>query len=142
MVDAGHLRPGPGSSDNAIIVSSPEAGVVLLVMKGHARAEALPEALAELARFVKSEPGFDYFYDLWNLRVYDSPVRVELTDFHRRVGLRSLHTLTRSRVVAMGVAVANLALGNRITVHSSRESFDQRLAARCREMARGRSLTP
>jgi hypothetical protein len=141
MVDAGHVRPGPGSSDNGIDVSSPATSIVLIVMRGHARAEAVPAALAELTRIVKGDGGFDYFYDLWNLRVYDSPVRVDLTEFHRKVGLRSLHTLTRSRVVAMGVAVANLALGNRITVHSSRESFDQRLGAVCQK-ARGRSLAP
>jgi hypothetical protein len=139
MVDAAPVRPSQGSSENGIDVSSPAGGVVLVVMQGHARAEAVPPALAELARIVKADPGFDYFYDLWSLQVYDSPVRVDLTDFHRKVGLRSLHTLTRSRVVAMGVAVANLALGNRITVHSSRESFDQRLAAVCRGAARGRA---
>jgi hypothetical protein len=136
MVDAARVRSGPGSNNSGITVSLPAAGVVHVVMEGHARAEMVPAALAELARIVKGDAGFHYFYDLWNLYVYDSPVRVDLTDFHRKVGLRSLHTLTRSRVVAMGVAVANLALANRVTVHSSRESFEQRLAAVCREAAR------
>jgi hypothetical protein len=136
MVDAARVRPGQGSNDNGIRISSPANGIVQVVMKGHARSEHVPSALAQLAHIVKGNAGFNYFYDLWDLHVYDSPVRIDMTNYHRTVGLRSLHTLTRSRVVAMGIAVANLALGNRITVHSSRESFDDRLATMCREATR------
>ncbi len=136
MVDAAPVRSSRGSSSNGIGISSPAPGLALVVMQGHVRTASVPAALHELAQIVKGNAGFHYFYDLWDLQVYDSPVRVDLTNYHRAVGLQSLHALTRSRVVAMGVAVANLALGNRITVHSGRESFDQRLAAMCREAAR------
>jgi hypothetical protein len=125
-----------GSPSSTIVITSPAPRVALLTMQGHARAEHVPAGIAQLTRIVKGDPDFDYFYDLWDLQGYDSPVRVDFTNFHRKFGLRSLHALTRSRVVAMGVAVANLALGNRITVHSGRESFDARLAELCRAARR------
>ena len=44
MVDAARVRPGQGSNDNGIRISSPANGIVHVLMKGHARAEHVPLA--------------------------------------------------------------------------------------------------
>lgn len=65
------------------------------------------------------------FGDAERMERYDSRLRVRLTELFRdnRKQLASLHVVSRSNLVAMGVAVANLALGNVITVHPSRAHF-------------------
>ena len=61
---------------------------------------------------------------------YESSCRVELTAWvlgHR--DRTSLHIGLRSRLVAMGVSVANLALGSLIQVHNDMRSLAAALAA-------------
>jgi hypothetical protein len=41
----------------------------------------------------------------------------------------TLHAYTRSKMVSMGVAVANLAIGGIATVHTSQDRFDEALSA-------------
>lgn len=66
--------------------------------------------------------GFHNWYAMDN---YDSVCRVELTSWvlsHRAQS--SLHIGLRSRMVAMGVAVANLALGSLIHVHNEPRAME------------------
>lgn len=69
--------------------------------------------------------GFHNWLDMSN---YDSQCRVELTAWVLRHRTQSvLHIGVTSRMVAMGVAVANLALGNLIHVHGDLASLEAAL---------------
>jgi hypothetical protein len=70
------------------------------------------------------------FHDWFDMSNYDSRCRVELTAWVMSHRQRSaLHIGLRSRMVAMGVAVANLALGNLITIHDDPVSLKSAFAA-------------
>lgn len=69
--------------------------------------------------------GFHNWLDMSN---YDSACRVELTAWvlrHRRASV--LHIALLSRMVAMGVTVANLALGNLIHIHNDSAGLEASL---------------
>ena len=68
--------------------------------------------------------------DFWSMPTYDSPLRLDLTSWllDHRPRVAELHVLTRSRIVTMGVAVANLALGGLVTNHRTRAPFDEAVA--------------
>ena len=60
---------------------------------------------------------------------YDGIVRLEITRFAARMipHVAATHVLVRSKLFAMTVAVANLALGHHLTVHDSRVVFEKAL---------------
>lgn len=65
------------------------------------------------------------FHDWLDMTGYDSASRVTLTDWvmsHRPES--RLYIGVRSRIVRMGVTVANLALGNLITIRQTREELE------------------
>jgi hypothetical protein len=71
------------------------------------------------------------FVDVELMTSYDTELRTEVTAAmgreRRRIGC--LHILVRSKIVAMGVSVANLALGGIMTIHGSAPPFQQALQA-------------
>ena len=70
--------------------------------------------------------GFHNWFDMTN---YDSACRVELTAWVLRHREQSaLHIGVASRMVAMGVTVANLALGNLMHVHADMKSLEAAVA--------------
>jgi len=65
------------------------------------------------------------FHEWLEMTSYDSPCRPELTRWvmsHREQSRLSI--ALRSKLVAMGVSVANLVLGNLIKVHDSAEALE------------------
>lgn len=66
------------------------------------------------------------FWDLRDLVNYHSDVRVLSTNvlLANRKKLASVHTLSTSKIVSMGVSVANLALGGIIKNHKTAVSFE------------------
>ena len=71
------------------------------------------------------------FFDAESLSNYDSAIRTELTAafFPDRSRIGSLHVLVKSRLVGMGVSVANLALGGIVSSSTERASFKSKLEA-------------
>ncbi|MDC3955792.1 hypothetical protein [Polyangium jinanense] len=65
------------------------------------------------------------FNDWWDLSGYDSDARLKLTDwiFWIRGKIVGSHILVRSKIVSMGVSIANLALGGMLTVYTDRQEF-------------------
>jgi hypothetical protein len=71
--------------------------------------------------------GFHNWLEMTN---YDSACRVELTAWVMRHRAQSaLHIGLRSRMVAMGVAVANLALGSLIQIYASEDEMETAVQA-------------
>jgi hypothetical protein len=71
------------------------------------------------------------FADLELMTSYDTELRTEVTAalVRDRKRIACLHVLVRSKIVAMGVSVANLALGGIMTIHGSAPPFQQALQA-------------
>jgi hypothetical protein len=57
-----------------------------------------------------------FFFDFWHMPTYDSEMRTEWTGFlvTHRARIDEIHIVARSKLVSMGVAVANVALGGAI----------------------------
>src|SRR3954470_12408897 len=128
---SGAERVGRSSgSQGEVEVLSVRNGVASLRMSGIAEQPAgkmIERALEQL--FARSER-LHTFWDLRDLVNYHSDVRVCSTNAllaQRGKKLVSVHTLSTSRIVAMGVSVANLALGGIIQNHKTAMSFEMAL---------------
>lgn len=117
------------SERGTVTVTRPVPHVELLRAEGHAPGEVV-DSILELRDVIIRESGrILIFDDLEMMTGYDSAVRVRLTEWSRlhKPKIGSFHILTRSRVAAMGVTVANLALGGHIRAHARREDFEAAL---------------
>ncbi len=109
----------------------PGRGIVVSQASGHGGAafitpflDLLDAAVAEGAREI---------WDDWaRITSYESEARVEILHWTRaRPDLApNIHVLVGSKLVAMGVSVANLALGNVFHTTSDRAEFERAVLAR------------
>lgn len=109
-----------------VTIRRPAKHIELIRCDGYAEAIHI-ELILKNREAILAECGrIALFDDLEDLRGYDSGVRLRLTDWGKkhRAQIVAFHILTRSRLVAMGVTVANLALGGHIRAHTNRASFD------------------
>jgi hypothetical protein len=82
-----------------------------------------------------SDRSVSMFFDTENLESYHSDLRIRLTErLARDRGRPTLSVLVRSKLVAMGVSVANLALRGAVVSHSNRSSFVTSLEAALAEL--------
>ena len=111
-------------------IRRPATHVEHLKAKGFANKEALAPILEQRDRIVRECGKIALFDDLEELEGYDSELRIGLTRWSRehRSVIVAFHILTKSRLVAMGVTVANLALGGSIRPHMQRKTFDVALS--------------
>jgi len=102
---------------------NPAPNVMAMALRGHGEAAFVEPIVALFARL--SGPALHLFADVAGLSSYDSALRTGLTArFARdRARIVDFPILLGSKIVAMGVAVANLALGGVVTAHTSRERF-------------------
>jgi len=118
------------SSDAYVItITRPRPHVELLRAEGRASAE-VADAILDHREKILSECGrIAIFDDLEHASGYDSNVRTRLTSWtsKHRPQITTFHILTGSRIVAMGVAVANVALGGSIKAHLKRADFEAAL---------------
>lgn len=70
------------------------------------------------------------FHDWMDLTGYDTKTRYRLTTWSasHRAAFEEVHLAVRSRLVAMGVQVANIALGGFMRVHTGHASLEVELA--------------
>ena len=103
--------------------------LVRIVMEGYVNGQVGTSAARALDAILRGATRCHAFWDLEAMVSYESAVRIECTrallDNPGRVG--AIQALARSKVVRMGVAVANLALQNRITMYMERGPFEAAL---------------
>lgn len=111
-------------------ITTVRPGVVLQRFRGHAlapMADVIAERLErEIARF-----GSIVVFDDWEEATgYESEVRIRLTAWtqSRLDRIPETHILVRSRLLAMGISVANLAVGNKLRAYTSRAEFEAALS--------------
>lgn len=131
-----NLSDGIRISDGRGIITlrNPAPHVELLRCEGHARAEHIDMVLESRERILRACGKLAIFDDLEDLRGYDSEVRTRLTAWSRenRPKIVAFHILFRSKLVAMGVSLANLAIGGVIVAHTRRAAFEHALTLELR----------
>jgi hypothetical protein len=105
---------------------------------GHGSLELAGAIQREMTPILEQNGRSIVFADWWDMTGYDSTARVELTAWMAKMRPRmsAFHVLVRSRLVAMGVSVANLALGGWIRSYSLRPPFLGAMQAEVTRMKR------
>ncbi len=113
-------------SQGEVEISRVGSSVALLRMVGVAEHAAAPVIEVALSSLFAGAHSLHTFWDLRDLVQYHSAVRVVSTNvlLNHRSSVLSVHTLSTSKIVAMGVAVANLALGGIVENHTNAASFE------------------
>lgn len=108
---------------------SPAAALLVIHVVGHGKGEFAALINEAFDRVTSNGARVHLFIDLGRMSGYDTALRVECTEHFRTrlASFESLQVLVQSRFVAMGVAVANLALRGLVTVHTLRAAFDHAL---------------
>ncbi len=131
-----HPHPGVlelSDERGRVTLERPASHVELLVGHGHASAGFAALIIAERETVLREAGRIAIFDDLSDVTGYDSAVRLELTAWSKanRPRIVSFHILTASRILAMGIGVASLALGGTIRAHTQREPFRAALEREC-----------
>ena len=104
--------------------------MIVIQFSGHLDLAHAQHMMAAVDRLRHTGRPVDAFNDWQAMESYDHEARLALTDWVRRIrpSFRSLHILQRSKIVSMGVSVANLALGGLLRAYTDRDSFQRALA--------------
>ena len=125
--------PPPSTSARLLEVCTPralvcchrlEAPILLFVVAGHGDGEAASRIVEWTSTASASGP-LHVFHDWRRMTGYDSAARERLSRHVQEMGPRiaSANLLVESRIMAMGVQVANMLLGGRLVTYSAREAF-------------------
>jgi hypothetical protein len=100
--------------------------IICWIIEGNGSLEVVKRVVQELEELAPKEGDFVVFNDTDRMPSYDPGFRNVLTDWSGSKGerLKAIHILTRSKVVAMGAAVANLMLGGNVKMYADRGGFE------------------
>jgi hypothetical protein len=103
--------------------------VFIIEFAGHLTIELAANLMSDTNRRLAHYSPIYIFNDWWEMKSYDTKARMELTAWAQRIRPRLLgvHLLVRSKLVAMGVSVANIALGSFLLAHAERPDFEAAL---------------
>ncbi len=116
------------SSRGEAQIAAPKPDVVMLKVTGHLDRPMGLRIIDTLNKIVPATKRLHVFCDWAEMTGYESDVRSAFTQWvasHR--AKVTFHLLVGSKLVAMGVSVANLALGGILVGYTSRASFDAAL---------------
>lgn len=104
---------------------APSPGILLVQLSGYGEEEYAACIIEAIDRAVESRSRVKMFYDMEGMSNYDSALRTKLTArfLQCRKEIDALAVLAKSRLVSMGITVANLALGGMIKMHQDRAAF-------------------
>jgi len=107
----------------------PAKSVGVGVVTGHGTAEIARAMIAQVNILFAQEGTLAVFADFSEMKSYTTETRVLLTDWTKTKlpKIRMLHLCVRSKIVAMGVSVANMALRSSIQMYTVRARFDAAL---------------
>ncbi len=103
-------------------------GVLEVSIRVHGHEEFGPIAVRRKEAILAEAGKIAVFYDFSEMPGYDSGLRVVWTQWlqaHLR-SVAKIHIVVKSKMVAMGVSVANLALGGIIQTHAKRAGSYER----------------
>lgn len=102
-----------------------EPGLMVFQITSHGDKAFVEPIVAGLTRCLRYGPSIQLFVDVELMTTYDSELRTQVTAAlsRERSRVASLHIVVGTKLVAMGVSVANLALGGLMTIHRDSGSF-------------------
>jgi hypothetical protein len=117
--------------DGTAVLEQPSQGVILIVMQGRVGGLAGRTVARQLSNALKDGGPKKTFWDLEAMVDYHSDVRTHCTQalLSNLANVTSVVVIAKSKLVKMGVAVANVALGGRIQSLDNRAKFDAALRA-------------
>lgn len=125
MVDQGDRFT---TSKGEVLVTTPKSDIVYYKVTGHLDKPIGDYMLRVIERIAAANRRVNIFCDWAEMTGYDSEVRASLTQWVATNRTRAtMHLLVGSKLVAMGVSVANLALGGVLVGYTNRGSFDAAL---------------
>jgi hypothetical protein len=130
----GTLEPIEYSSPKGTLrMSEPAPGVLLTVARGRATVGAVFALIRFSEQMVAAGRRLLVFHDWENLSGYDLEAKQTLTEWSRRIIRHwdASHILFRSQLIAMAVAVENLAVRGKATSYGSRKKWEAALATAC-----------
>lgn len=116
------------SARGEAVISLIKADVMLLKITGHLDGPMGMHVLDAATKAAAATKHYHIFCDWAEMTGYDSDMRSAFTQWaasHR--SKVTFHLLVGSKLVAMGVSVANLALGGILVGYTNRTSFDAAL---------------
>jgi len=112
-----------------LLITQPALGVMLFTYRGHMSADVVPFVERSVGRLLAAGVRPDLFVDVEAMTGYDSAYRKAITAWGLRTQRQcgEVHFFVRSRLVAMGIAVSNLAAAGRLRATTHREQFETAL---------------
>jgi hypothetical protein len=126
MVESGplfELWKGPDGATSRLDWN--RRGVVRICVDGHGHADFSPPTIRRWEAAIKMAERSVILIDFWRMPTYDSGMRIQMTAWgtkHRPE--TDFHVVTTSKLVRMGLAVANIAMGSLMKVYDTRQDFD------------------
>jgi hypothetical protein len=113
------------SAQGRIGIWLPARGLLIVRLSGHGHAELAVPIIEAIDESLRRARRVSVFFEAGKLQTYDSALRTELTQRLRKDldRFESIHVLVASKMVAMGVSVASLALDGKVTSHSEHDAF-------------------
>jgi hypothetical protein len=114
------------TSRGALGIWLPGKGVFIVQMQGHGSEEWVAPICDSFDTVLSQTEKVHIFFDLGKMHNYDSRLRTDLTArfLRDRSRISEFDLLAQSRIVAMGVAVANLALSGLLNAFVKRLDFN------------------
>ncbi len=101
-------------------------GAVRCIIDGHGHAEFAAPTVRRYEEMVRAGVKVTAVANFWDMTSYDSPFRQALQEWgskHRK-DMEALVVASTSKLVSMGVSVANLAMGVPMRAHTRRADID------------------
>lgn len=110
---------------------SPARGVAVLRIEGHMVRSDAVSFFGALDRIIGKQHGIDMFDDFELFTRYDPGVREVYAEWNVERGpqIGISHVLVRSKIVAMGLSVVNIAQRRRMDTYANRARFEAALSA-------------
>jgi hypothetical protein len=104
---------------------APASGILLIQLSGIGEEEYAEHVIEAIDRQLERGARLRLFIDMEGMTNYDSAMRTKLTTrlLQCRNEIDAMVVMAKSRIVTMGVSVANLALGGIIRAHEDRGEF-------------------
>lgn len=121
------MRKEKGTINGKMTYEFPAPGIVLNVMTGHFATDLADFCIAGWTEGLKQHPPLIMFCNWEAMTGYDPDCRRRLTDWHKQHAkdIEKGHILLKSKLVAMGVSVANMVLGgSAIETYSNKTKFE------------------
>lgn len=112
-----------------VVVDNPAPGVLTSAVSGYIQMEAASGLMGAFDAVAAAQGPVDAFHD-WSAVVgYDTQTRETYTAWSKahRAQVKSVNILVGSRLVAMGISVANLMVGGFLKATQDRDAFKRAL---------------